>query len=97
MRNRILTILALAVAFALGWLASAWPVTLRAQTQDLTEWKPQLSTPIPIESGSIRGFTEDYLVFEDKDGTIRVVPFHGSGPGIRFFTEVRRQFPADRK
>ena len=94
MRNRILSVAALALAFILGWLASSGPVRLHAQTQDLSALRPQSSTSVPSEWGSLRGVSDNYLVFEDRLGTIRMVFIKS---GLRNFIEVKRQWPAERE
>ncbi len=90
MRNRILSVLALAVAFILGSLAHSQLTSVLAQTQTAVPQLQLMSTPmasIPRDWGSLRGVSDKYLIFEDSSGSIRMAWIDS---GLHNFVEVKR-------
>ncbi|MFB3777439.1 MAG: hypothetical protein ACE141_07495 [Bryobacteraceae bacterium] len=86
MRKRIVSISALLVAFTLGWTASSRQANVHAQTRP-SPADLQVSAFAPIEWGGLRGVSDKYLVFEDKELTIRVVSIES---GLSNFMTVKR-------
>ena len=81
MRKHLLQGLALVVAFFAGSV-----VTTRVHADG------RKTFTAPIEWGQFRGANNDYLIFEDRDGVIRLASINA---GMQYLIEVQR-FPPQR-
>jgi hypothetical protein len=76
MRKRLLQALALVVAFLAGSV-----VTTRVHADG------QKTFTAPVEWGQFRGANNDYLIFEDGRGVIRLASINA---GMQYLVEVQR-------
>ena len=51
--------------------------------------------PVPKDYGPFRGMMGNHFIFEDTQGTIRVVACLARGPGVEITAEVKQIVPRD--